>query len=97
MENKIMTFNLRVDIPQDGPNVWANRAEAASKVILDHEPLVIGTQEGKLHMLKDLDNQLPKYDWFGEGRVGGLEDEFCAIFYNTQLLECVETGQFWLS
>jgi endonuclease/exonuclease/phosphatase family metal-dependent hydrolase len=97
MELNVMTFNLRVDVPSDGENAWPYRADKASKIIREHQPLVIGTQEGLLRMIEDLEKDLPEYRWIGEGRRGGRTDEFCAIFYNHEKLEVVETGQFWLS
>lgn len=92
-----MTFNLRVDLPQDGINGWANRIEKVSALVLKNEPLVFGAQEVLLHMVNDLKKVLPDYQWIGEGRRGGMKDEFCPIFYNHHKLDCVDAGQFWLS
>ncbi|WBL14650.1 endonuclease/exonuclease/phosphatase family protein [Sutcliffiella sp. NC1] len=97
MELKVMTFNLRVFVPQDGENAWPYRVDKVSKMILDHSPLIVGTQEGALFMLEGLEKRLPAYRWTGKGRRGGMEDEFCAIFYRYDELEIVDEGQFWLS
>ncbi|WP_349408487.1 endonuclease/exonuclease/phosphatase family protein [Pseudalkalibacillus sp. SCS-8] len=97
MELKAMTFNLRVDLPQDGKNAWAHRKDKVKHMLGKHRPLIIGTQEGTLPMLKDISHLLPDYQWLGEGRRGGLEDEFCAIFYRGEELEVLNSGQFWLS
>jgi endonuclease/exonuclease/phosphatase family metal-dependent hydrolase len=97
MEVTVMTFNLRVDVPQDGVNAWGNRAKKVPEIINKHEPLVFGTQEGLLRMIEDIESDLPNYRWIGEGRRGGKTDEFCAVFYNDHQLDCVENGQFWLS
>ncbi|WP_096155654.1 MULTISPECIES: endonuclease/exonuclease/phosphatase family protein [Bacillus] len=86
MELKVMTFNIRVHVPQDGSNAWPYRIEKVSKIILDHSPLVIGTQEGSLHMLEDIGKRLPDYRWTGQGRRGGMKDEFCAVFYKYNLI-----------
>ncbi|MBM7553177.1 endonuclease/exonuclease/phosphatase family protein [Thalassobacillus pellis] len=97
MEMKVLTFNLRVDLPQDGLNAWPYRIENAAKTIQKHKPLVFGTQEMLLGMIRDLDEYLPEYQWVGEGRRGGMEDEFCPVFYNARILDKVKNGQFWLS
>jgi len=93
----IMTFNLRTDGANDGPNSWPYRAHRVARQMIEHAPLVIGIQEGSLAMLTDLGSSLPQYDWVGQGRQGGIEDEFSAIFYDKQWLQVVEVGHFWLS
>ncbi|MGI8315914.1 endonuclease/exonuclease/phosphatase family protein [Halobacillus mangrovi] len=97
MDLQIMTFNLRVDLPQDGVDSWGYRAEKVARMIKKHNPLVLGVQEVLIHMIKDLERFFPDYSWIGEGRRGGMSDEFCPIFYNHDVLECVDSGQFWLS
>ncbi|PPA70486.1 endonuclease/exonuclease/phosphatase family protein [Jeotgalibacillus proteolyticus] len=93
----ILTFNLRVDVPEDGENAWRFRSQKAAKIIRPHDPVVFGTQEGKRHMLKDLEDGLAGYSWLGEDRRGGDEDEFCAIFFQRDQVEVIDHGQFWLS
>ncbi|MCU9612685.1 endonuclease/exonuclease/phosphatase family protein [Caldibacillus lycopersici] len=97
MEFSVMTYNLRVDIPNDRLNAWSFRQEKVVKMIEKHKPIIIGTQEGLLYMLEALEENLPEYEWIGEGRRGGKRDEYCAIFYQKQLLQVVDNGQFWLS
>ncbi|RNA68438.1 endonuclease/exonuclease/phosphatase family protein [Alteribacter keqinensis] len=97
MEVKVMSFNLRVDIPQDGKNAWSSRAPVVPDLIMKHQPAVIGTQEGLKRMVEYIAGQLSDYSWIGQGRQGGEKDEFCAIFYNHRMLEVAESGQFWLS
>ncbi|CAG7642368.1 hypothetical protein PAESOLCIP111_04331 [Paenibacillus solanacearum] len=97
MKMTLMTFNLRYNTPNDGDNIWTNRADRAARIMLDHDPLVIGTQEGYHVMLTDLQERLPDYAWIGQGRKGGHENEHCAIFYKKAELEVLEQGQFWLS
>lgn len=97
MDENFMTFNLRFDNPEDGGNAWKNRSDKVAKTIKKYQPLVIGTQEGKIHMLKDLEKELPEYHWLGQGRYGDQKDEFNAIFYHHEKVECIDQGQFWLS
>ena len=103
MELKIMTFNLRVDTPLDGDNAWPYRIRHAAGLIRKPDPLIVGTQEGRYRMLRELDRELPDvYVRLGEGRSGYESgdprmDECCAIYYRSDMLKIVRQGQFWLS
>jgi endonuclease/exonuclease/phosphatase family metal-dependent hydrolase len=97
MEMTVMTFNLRYATDNDGDNRWANRVSKAADAVLDHRPLVVGTQEGYAAMLRDLEPLLSDYAWIGNGRFGEHENEHCAIFYDRRMLELKRQGQFWLS
>jgi endonuclease/exonuclease/phosphatase family metal-dependent hydrolase len=92
-----MTFNLRVHVESDGHNAWPNRVRSAGAAIANSGAAWIGTQEGTVAMLQDLQAQLPGYEWVGSGRSADLGGEYCAIFYNKEELEVKESGQFWLS
>ncbi|WP_208588620.1 endonuclease/exonuclease/phosphatase family protein [Gracilibacillus suaedae] len=97
MQLKVMSFNLRVNIPEDGINAWKYRKAIVTNILQNHHPGVFGIQEGLLSMIKDIETNLPEYWWIGDDRRGGNEDEYCAIFYDHQKLECIDKGQFWLS
>lgn len=97
-----MTFNLRVNTPIDGDNAWPYRIRHAADLVRKAEPLIIGTQEGRYDMLRDLDRELPEYSRLGEGRSGYESgdprmDECCAIFYRKDLFKVIRHGQFSLS
>lgn len=93
---RVMTFNLRYASNQT-PNAWPDRRPVMRDVVQGVAPDVMGTQEGLYPQLRDLDADLPAYDWIGEGRAGGSEDEFCAIFYRRDRFEPVAYHHFWLS
>lgn len=97
MEFSLMTFNLRTDGANDGDNAWRNRVPHVVRTIERSSALIVSTQEGLHRMLSDLIRHLPHYSYVGQGRLGGAEDEFCAILYNNQLLSVEESGDFWLS
>lgn len=97
MDITVMTFNLRFNNPGDGGNSWPFRKDGAAEIISRYRPTVAGTQEGLTGMLDDLQMRLPEYAWIGEGRKGGTESEYNAIFYRKDEVELVEWGQFWLS
>ncbi len=65
--------------------------------------LLVGTQEGLSNQLEDLERYLSKeYNQYkGMGRSGGLENddenEFVSLFYNSNTLDHIKGGTFWLS
>ncbi|QCJ44313.1 endonuclease/exonuclease/phosphatase family protein [Bacillus sp. S3] len=95
MDLLIMTFNLRYDNPEDGENSWSNRKAKAAEIIKQEQPAIIGTQELLPAMIKDLDELLTEYNWFGQPRQSN--DEHSAIFYKKDKVELVKSGTFWLS
>src|SRR5699024_67486 len=97
MNLRVMTFNLRMNTPDDGRNAWYYRKEHVAKTMKDAEPDIVGTQEGLHHMITNLQAHLPAYGVIGEGRGGGNYDEYNAIFYKKERFTLVEHGQFWLS
>lgn len=97
-EFRIMSFNLRYDTPDDGDNRWDNRKGACVTLIARHHPDVFGIQEGLLHQVQYLDENLPDYDWVGVGRDSHSEaNEYSALFYDRTRFELVTSGTFWLS
>ncbi len=93
-----MSYNIRYDNPADGRDSWDQRKEFLIAQIAYHAPDVVGTQEGLLHQLRDMEVALEGYAFFGKGRDQGDEQgEHTAVFYNTGQLELLEEETFWLS
>jgi endonuclease/exonuclease/phosphatase family metal-dependent hydrolase len=93
----VMTYNIRFDNPADSGRVaWEHRRDMVASTIRFRAPAVVGTQEGKVHQLYDLEERLPAYEWIGVGRRSG-GDEFSALFYRTDRLELLDHHTFWLS
>jgi endonuclease/exonuclease/phosphatase family metal-dependent hydrolase len=94
---RVMTFNIRLPLAQDGPNAWEKRRDLAIETITKADPDILATQElFKLqgdHILE----RLPHFAWFGRGRRGGHDDEHMGIFYRHDRLRLIELGDFWLS
>ncbi|CAN0430076.1 unnamed protein product, partial [Phaeothamnion confervicola] len=42
---KVMTYNLRLDTPDDGINQWPTRTDKVVALITKHNPDIIGVQE----------------------------------------------------
>lgn len=93
---RVMTFNVRTPSP-DGVNVWENRRDLFVRTIRDADPDVFGTQELHKEQGDYVVAKLPHYAWFGEGRRGGDGDEHMGVFFRTDRLKVLESGNFWLS
>jgi len=93
---RVMTFNVRVPV-DTGVNAWANRRDLMVQVIKAEHPDVLGTQELTEEQGEYLAAHLPGYAWFGQGREGGTKGEHMGVFYRTDRLKVLRSGDFWLS
>ena len=97
-ELKVMSYNIRLDHSGDGENAWPNRKEATIEMIQDIKPDVFGVQEAFDHQVAYVTEMLPVYQNVGVGREDGvLEGEMMCIFWNTEVIEMIEWGTYWLS
>jgi endonuclease/exonuclease/phosphatase family metal-dependent hydrolase len=95
---KVMTWNIRMDTPDDGINRWDNRKVELCKEIQHQKPALLGVQEALFGQMKDLRRQLKQYKSIGVGRDDGKKSgEFSAIFFDKKMLKPVKSGTFWLS
>ncbi len=95
---KVMSYNIKYDNPSDTANNWENRKEFLISQLHYYAADVFGTQEGLHNQLEDIKSALPRYDYVGVGRDNGnTEGEYSAIFYDTEQVELLEDGTFWLS
>ena len=95
---KVMTFNIRLNLPSDGVNAWPNRKDMATRMIQFYAPDIFGVQEALVGQVNDLEDRLPEYDWIGVGRDDGHEQgEFMAIYYLREKFELLDQATFWLS
>ena len=67
----VVSFNIRVDNPVDGDNVWENRKAAAVAMIESEQPTLLGLQEAQPHQITYLAKNCPDYAWYGLGRDTG--------------------------
>lgn len=94
---RVMTFNVRLPMASDGPERWEARRDLLVKTIHDQHPDVFGTQELYKVQGDYIVAKLPEYAWFGMGRKGGEDDEHMGVFYRTDSLRVLDSGNFWLS
>jgi endonuclease/exonuclease/phosphatase family metal-dependent hydrolase len=92
-----MTFNLRY-ASTSTPNSWRQRRPAMRTLLTTERPALIGTQEGLVAQLGDIESDLgADYDHIGTGREGGTSGEFMAVFFDKTRLAPQAYGNFWLS
>lgn len=100
-EIKVMSFNVWVN--RTGELAWTNRKEACYEMIREHRPSIIGLQETMYSTSwTDLYNTLSQdgYDGFAIVRSDGSQSgnkEGTGILYDTNVLEMLDSGNFWLS
>ncbi|MDX1672439.1 MAG: endonuclease/exonuclease/phosphatase family protein [Balneolaceae bacterium] len=96
---EVMSYNIRYDNPDDGINRWELRKDRVANLIRYHNPSFLGIQEALPHQLKQLQQELPQMNWIGQGRDGGENGEYSALFYNRQRFQLVpgSDSTMWLS
>ena len=93
-----MTWNIRYNNRGDSENAWPHRADWVADIIRREQPDVLGLQEVQLGQLKDLQESLPEFAFYGVGRDDGKQGgEHTPIFYRKDRLELLASGTFWLS
>ncbi len=94
----LMSFNIRLNVESDKDNAWPKRKQDVADLLTYYHPDYFGVQEALPEQMKDIKTGLKNYDYIGVGRDDGKEKgEFSAIFYDTNRLEAVKSGTFWLS
>jgi len=94
---RVMTYNIRYDNPEDGPNGWLARRDSVASTVRFHKVDILCIQEGLTHQVQFLAERLG-YSWFGVGRSDGkAAGEYAAIFYDPKRFERLDGDHFWLS
>jgi endonuclease/exonuclease/phosphatase family metal-dependent hydrolase len=92
---RVMTYNIRLDLAEDGVNRWSNRRDQfIGQVALMH-PAILGLQEVVPGQKADLERALPDYAFLGVPREKGGESANVAFDRNIFRLE--SSGTYWLS
>ncbi len=94
----VMTFNIRLNTPNDSLNAWPHRKDFAASQVLFYETHLLGVQEALHDQMMDLQERLPNFAYVGGARDDGKQKgEYSAIFYDKNRLQLLETKTFWLS
>lgn len=95
---RVMSYNIRLDTPQDSVNQWPKRDHKVYALIKKYDPDLIGLQEVLHHQLMDLLKNLPAYRYIGVGRDDGkTKGEYSAILYKKDRFKASNQNTFWLS
>lgn len=96
----VATYNIRYENKGDADkgDGWERRAPVVAALIRFHDFDIVGTQEGRIGQLRDLDQLLPGYGRIGVGRDDGKEGgEHVAVFYKKDRFKLIRQGNFWLA
>lgn len=97
LDVRVMTFNIRTGLAEDGENGWDLRKAFVCDVIRQYAPDVLGVQEACRFQLDEFNTHLPEYGEVGIGRNGGTEGEYSSILYRKKRFDVADSGTFWLS
>ena len=94
----VMTYNIRMNTPDDGVNAWPLRKNKVIGLFKFHQPDIFGIQEALSDQMTDLVAGLKDFDHLGVGRDDGKSlGEHMAVFYRKSRFEKLDGGTFWLS
>lgn len=95
---KVMSYNIRLGVANDGDNAWDLRKSATPAMLKDQDPLCFGVQEAYGFQIDYINETCPQYASIGVGREDGVEKgEHMSIFYKKDLVEVENWGTYWLS
>lgn len=97
---KIITFNIRNALAEDGSNSWRYRKDFVYQYLLDSDADVICLQEVVPAVKAELSTVLAKvYECVGEGRLAEPKDydEINLVAYKKSAYRLVKKDHFWLS
>ena len=94
----VMSFNVRYGTAPDGAHAWPLRRTLVFAVIASQSPEVLGVQEALRFQLDEIRAAHPQLAELGVGRDDGVQaGEYTAILYDSDRLQVLESGTFWLS
>jgi len=92
---RVMTYNIRLDLAEDGVNRWSNRRDQFIGQIALMHPAILGLQEVVPGQKADLERAFPDYAFLGVPREEGGESANVAFDRNVFRLQ--SSGTYWLS
>ncbi len=97
--HKILTCNVRVDLPADGQagNRWADRKGLCTDMMRAQQADLIGLQECQHVHLTHLKARLPEFDSFALSNPDAQVHPLNVILFSRARYELISAGGFWLS
>lgn len=94
----VMSYNVRYANSGDGSNAWDNRKGATIDMLSTLKPDVFGVQEAVASQVNYIKENSKIYNCVGVGRDDGVSaGEHMSVFWNTETIEMLDWGTFWLS
>lgn len=94
----VMSYNIRYDNPNDGPDRWEVRKAEVAELLAHYQPDIFGLQEALPRQTTFLHQQLADYQYIGFGRDGeGTDSEGAPIFYKPSRFALLHSEVLWLS
>ncbi|QEG22361.1 endonuclease/exonuclease/phosphatase family protein [Mariniblastus fucicola] len=94
---RVLSFNLRYGLANDGDNSWDNRKDHVVTTIENYQPDVVGTQETLEFQAAHIGDKLTEFTYAGRSRQKDGKGEHCGIFFRTSRFDKLIEGHFWLS
>jgi endonuclease/exonuclease/phosphatase family metal-dependent hydrolase len=94
---KVLSLNVRIDVPVDGVNQWSFRRDAILQYIQTQQPDICFFQEANASMYAYLSEHLSDYESVYTGRDANRLGEGCPIFFKKNRFARVSGYTFWLS
>lgn len=95
---RVVSFNVRNGLADDGPNRWERRQEQVKTMLQDLDPDIVALQEPFVFQMDAIAAALPGHRRLGVGREDGDEEgEICGLFIREPKLRVVDWGTFWFS
>ncbi|MDX2131225.1 MAG: endonuclease/exonuclease/phosphatase family protein [Planctomycetota bacterium] len=95
---RVMSFNIRYEGANDGPNAWPRRVALVERAIRDQDPDVLGLQEVEAAQADWLRATFPSHAFHGVGRIDAARSgEFAPIMFRAERFTALASGHFWLS
>lgn len=94
----VVSYNIRYDNPDDGPDRWERRREAVTDYLRQTRADIIGIQEALPRQRAWLAGRLDGYTGYGSGRDDAQGNgEGAPIHYLDSRFDALDRGTFWLS
>lgn len=92
---RVMTYNIRLDLAEDGLNRWSNRRDQFIGQIALMHPAILGLQEVVPGQKADLERAFPNYTFLGAPRE--KQGESANVAFDRNVFSLRSSGTFWLS
>ena len=94
---RVMSFNIRLGVANDGENRWDLRKDLVVKTIRDYNPDLLGLQEVFPMQEEYLRKNFPDYLYYGRSRLVNPKDgEACSVMFRKERFEAIKKSTFWL-